>query len=345
GARDRQWQCKAQRRAPALRAGRHLPVAARCGQCRRPVRRGDPRPGQDDARPRTGDPRAQEVPGHEQAGAGGGQARRPAGYVLVHRPGERGAVPRHAAARGLLRRAHGADAEDLRRRRRPPVHGPRAGVALPQGGVLPRPGLYRRTSRARPGTRRALLAVATLTAFALALTFLWQPLREWWRGPPPSLPATSFDWQPRIAPLAGDGHRGLRDGHLLPARFNEPWGLVRGLDGSLFVADGGEANRIRRIAPDGRVTTFAGSSEGFADGIGTAAKFHTPSSLAIDRLGNLYVADTGNHAIRKISRNGQVTTLAGTGVPGFRDGDGALAQFRAPMGVAVDGGGRVYVAD
>src|SRR5690606_13664179 len=60
---------------------------------------------------------------------------------------------------------------------------------------------------------------------------------------------------------------------------------------------------------------------------------------------NLYVADTGNHAIRKISRNGRVTTLAGTGVPGFGDGDGALAQFRAPMGVAVDGGGRVYVAD
>ncbi|MGY1521992.1 gluconolaconase [Luteimonas sp. A482] len=205
--------------------------------------------------------------------------------------------------------------------------------------------MNRRTGRARPGLRRALLAVASLTALALAATFLWQPLRDWWRGPPPTLAATSFDWQPRIAPLAGDGQRGLRDGHLLQARFDEPWGLVRGVDGSLFVADGGEANRIRRIAPDGRVTTFAGSSEGFADGIGTAAKFHTPSSLAIDRLGNMYVADTGNHAVRKISRNGEVTTLAGTGVPGFRDGDGTLAQFRAPMGVAVDEGGRVYVAD
>ena len=120
---------------------------------------------------------------------------------------------------------------------------------------------------------------------------------------------------------------------------------MRGPDGSVFVADGGEANRIRRIAPDGSLSTFAGSDEGFADGIGAAAKFHTPSSLAIDRLGNLYVADTGNHAIRKISRNGRVTTLAGNGLPGFRDGDGALAQFRAPMGVAVDAGGRVYVAD
>ena len=205
--------------------------------------------------------------------------------------------------------------------------------------------MNRRTGRARPGLRRALLLVAALTAIALAATWLWQPLRDWWRGPSPTLPATSFDWQPRIAPLAGDGHRGARDGHLLQARFDEPWGLVRGPDGSLFVADGGEANRIRRIAPDGSVTTFAGSVEGFADGIGRAAKFHTPSSLAVDRLGNLYVADTGNHAIRRISRNGEVTTLAGTGIPGFRDGDGALAQFRAPMGVAVDAGGRVYVAD
>lgn len=205
--------------------------------------------------------------------------------------------------------------------------------------------MNRRTGRVRPGARRALLAVATLTVAALALTFLWRPLYHWWRGPPPTLPATSFDWQPRISPLAGDGHRGLRDGHLLQARFDEPWGLVRGPDGSLFVADGGEANRIRRIAPDGSVSTFAGSDEGFADGVGTAAKFHTPSSLAIDRLGNLYVADTGNHAIRRISRDGRVTTLAGTGIPGFRDGEGALAQFRAPMGVAVDAGGRVYVAD
>src|SRR5690606_7321322 len=296
-------------RAPALRAGRHLSVAARCGQRRRPVRRGDPRPGEDDARSRAGDSSVEEIPGHEQAGAGRGEARRPAGHVLVHRPGERGAVPRHAAARCVLRRAHGAGAEGLRRRRRPSVHGPRAGVALPQGGVLPRPGLNRRTGRARPGLRRALLAVASLTAMALAATFLWQPLRDWWRGPPPTLAATSFDWQPRIAPLAGGGHRGLRDGHLLQARFDEPWGLVRGLDGSLFVADGGEANRIRRIAPDGSVTTFAGSSEGFVAGIGSAAELHTPSSLAVDRLGDLYVADSGQHAIRQVSLHGEVTTF------------------------------------
>src|SRR5690606_11402680 len=73
--------------------------------------------------------------------------------------------------------------------------------------------------------------------------------------------------------------------------------------------------------------------------------FHTPSSLAIDFAGNLYVADTGNHAIRRITPQGLVTTLAGTGEAGYRDGSTAQAQFHAPMGVAVDALGRVYVAD
>ena len=192
---------------------------------------------------------------------------------------------------------------------------------------------------------RALLAVAAMTALAIAATFLHAPLRDWWRGPPPTLPATDPQWQPRIAPLAGTGLRGLRDGHVLQARFDEPWGLVRGPDGSVFVSDGGEANRIRRIAPDGQVSSFAGSSEGYADGRGGAARFHTPAALAVDRHGALYVADSGNHAIRRISPEGEVTTLAGDGTPGLRDGPAAWSRLRAPMGVAVDGLGRVYVAD
>jgi len=189
-----------------------------------------------------------------------------------------------------------------------------------------------------------MLAVAVLVALALAATFLLEPLRDWLR-PAPVLSPTPFDWSARIEAFAGDGHRGLRDGHLLQARFDEPWGLVRGADGALYVSEGGSGNRIRRIAADGTVSTFAGTGAGFADGIGTAAAFDTPSSLAVDLLGTLYVADTGNHAIRKVSPQGAVTTLAGTGIAGFRDGDAAQAQFRGPMGVAVDAVGRVYVAD
>lgn len=198
--------------------------------------------------------------------------------------------------------------------------------------------------RAPRGVRRALWAVAALTALALAATF-WPALRDWLRPPLPPPAPTAFDWTARLVPLAGTGLRGARDGHMLDARFDEPWGVVRGPDGSVFVADGGTANRIRRIAPDGAVTTFAGSGEGFRDGIGAAARFHTPASLAVDRFGALLVADTGNHAIRRIARNGAVTTLAGTGVAGLREGDAALAQFRGPMGVTVDAVGRVYVAD
>jgi sugar lactone lactonase YvrE len=204
--------------------------------------------------------------------------------------------------------------------------------------------LNRRVARtAAPRTRRAIAAVAALVLLALTATFVV----EWWRDTAPAadVPATPFDWDARIDPLAGDGHRGARDGHVFAARFDEPWGLVRAADGSLVVADGGDANRIRRITPDGRVETLAGSAEGFADGTGTAARFHTPSSLAIDAAGNVYVADTGNHAIRKVTPGGVVSTLAGDGSAGFRDGAGAQARFHAPMGVAVDDAGRVYVAD
>lgn len=208
-------------------------------------------------------------------------------------------------------------------------------AARPPDRALPR----------RPRPWRALLAVAALVALALAATFFGAPLHEWWREPAATLPATSLDWDARIVALAGTGLRGLRDGHVLQARFDEPFALVRAGDGSVFVSDGGEANRIRRIAPDGRVTSFAGSSEGLADGRGAAARFHTPAGLAIDRHGALYVADSGNHAIRRVSPQGEVTTLSGDGTPGLRDGPAVFARWRAPMGVAVDPLGRVYVAD
>jgi DNA-binding beta-propeller fold protein YncE len=156
---------------------------------------------------------------------------------------------------------------------------------------------------------------------------------------------TKASWAARVALLAGDGEEGVLDGAAAQSRFSDPFGVAVDPRGTVFVADGGDSNRIRRIERDGTVSTFAGGREGYADGAGAAAAFHTPSALALDRFGNLYVADTGNHAIRKIAPDGSVTTLAGDGQPGDADGRGAAARFRAPVGLALDQHGNVYVAD
>ncbi len=98
------------------------------------------------------------------------------------------------------------------------------------------------------------------------------------------------------------------------------------------------------ITPE--VTTFAGSgSQGSADGTGTAATFYDPSGVAVDGSGNVYVGDTYNHLVRKITSAGVVTTLAGSGSQGSANGTGTAASFSNPRGIAVDGSGNVYVAD
>jgi len=124
------------------------------------------------------------------------------------------------------------------------------------------------------------------------------------------------------------------------------WGTAIDSKGNLFVAAFYE-HTIRKVAPDGTVTVFAGltGASGSLDGQGTGARFNRPAAVAIDGLDNLFVTDTSNYTIRKITPAGVVTTFAGSGVPGPGDGAGAAAQFNGNYGITVDNVGNVYVTE
>ncbi len=149
-----------------------------------------------------------------------------------------------------------------------------------------------------------------------------------------------------VTTIAGSGSPGVQDGPALSASFSDPFGIAVDKRGNVIVADGGQSNRIRRVTVDGAVQTIAGSSEGFADGNALQAQFNTPSGIAIDRAGNIIIADTSNNRIRKLSTDGtRVSTIAGSGVAGFKDGRVGEAQFDGPIGVAVDQSGNLFIAD
>jgi sugar lactone lactonase YvrE len=144
------------------------------------------------------------------------------------------------------------------------------------------------------------------------------------------------------------GVAGTQDGTGADARFgNNPAGVAVDSAGNVYVADVDNFT-IRKITPNGVVTTLAGTAGmfGSADGTGAAARFSFTQGVAVDSAGNVYVADGFNATIRKVTPTGVVTTLAGTaGMPGSADGTGAVARFYSPSGVAVDSAGNVYVAD
>jgi sugar lactone lactonase YvrE len=137
---------------------------------------------------------------------------------------------------------------------------------------------------------------------------------------------------------------GSADGTGTNASFSVPAGITVDSSGNIYVGDGGN-HRIRRITPAGVVTTFAGSSQGSANGTGTNATFNVPRGLAFDSSGNLYVADTNNHRIRKITSEGVVTTFAGSGSAGSADGTGTNATFNGPLAIGVDSTNNIYVGD
>jgi sugar lactone lactonase YvrE len=158
-----------------------------------------------------------------------------------------------------------------------------------------------------------------------------------------------------ISTLAGIGDFEDRDGDALQAAFRAPSSVLQLADGSLLIAD--TRNHVIRKVKDSQVSTFAGpalavlkNAQGFPtggllDGKASEAFFNEPTGLALDAKGNVYVADAGNHAIRKIDVNGIVSTVAGNGVPGNKDGKGLEATFNHPSDLAISADGTVYVAD
>ncbi|MDP3469452.1 MAG: MBG domain-containing protein [Daejeonella sp.] len=148
-----------------------------------------------------------------------------------------------------------------------------------------------------------------------------------------------------VQTLAGSGSSGSVNGPALSASFRTPYALASDTSGNIYIADQ-LAQNIRKINTSGEVSLLAGGNKsGFQDGIADEARFNSPSGIAIDRSGNVYISDQNNHSIRKISPLGIVSTFAGNGTPGYADGTGGVAHFKYPAGLAVDAIGNVYVAD
>ena len=144
-----------------------------------------------------------------------------------------------------------------------------------------------------------------------------------------------------LASYGGDGATGTS------ARLSNPAGVSVDSAGNIYIADTGN-NRIRKVDTDGIITTVAGAGGGSYDGEGSATlkKLNIPTGVSVDSAGNIYIADTGNNRIRKVTA-GTITTLVGTGSPGFSgDGGPAIdAQLNRPRGVTVDSSGDIYIAD
>ncbi len=144
-----------------------------------------------------------------------------------------------------------------------------------------------------------------------------------------------YDWVGVVTTVAGTGGEFI---------LGYPGDVARDAAGNLYISDT-YSHCIRKISPDGTNTNIAGGGRGFADGNGANARFYYPSGIALDANGNLFVADMQNHAIRKISAAGVVTTIAGNGAPGAVNGNGTAASFNNPAGIAVDANGNVFVSD
>ena len=154
-----------------------------------------------------------------------------------------------------------------------------------------------------------------------------------------------------ITTVAGNGSAGYSGdgGPATSAQLDGPEGVAVDGSGNLYIADTCN-NRIRKVSATGIITTVAGNGSAGYSGDGgpaTSAQLSLPAGVAVDGSGNLYIADSGNNRIRKVSATGIITTVAGNGSPGY-SGDGGpatSAQLNQPAGVAVDASGNLYIAD
>ncbi|MBS0655107.1 MAG: hypothetical protein JSR46_04965, partial [Verrucomicrobia bacterium] len=142
-----------------------------------------------------------------------------------------------------------------------------------------------------------------------------------------------------ISPIAGSD-RGYQDGSRADAQFNYPRAVCMDTKGNLLVTDIGN-RRIRKVSPEGTVSTIAGSTSGNRDGIGTEALFHSPSGICIDNKDNMYVSDYWNYNIRKITPGGVVSTVRGSD----RDIGWGDIQLKSPSGICLNRYGNLVVAD
>ncbi len=148
-----------------------------------------------------------------------------------------------------------------------------------------------------------------------------------------------------VSNFAGSGTAGSTNGAAGTARFNAPSDVAIGPLGNVYVADSAN-HRIRKITPEGVVSTFSGSgTAGSTNGVAGTARFNNPSGIAVDASGNVYVADTNGHRVRKIDTNGTASTLAGSGTAGTTNALGTAARFNSPSGIALDKDGNAYVVD
>ncbi len=157
--------------------------------------------------------------------------------------------------------------------------------------------------------------------------------------------AQNYEEKISVETFAGSGFEGYKDGPALQSRLKSPNGIAVDSRGNVYFADS-KNHCVRKVSTDGQVITIAGTGiNGNSTGKGTQSMLNWPAGVAVDKNGNVYIADYGNHCIKKLLPNGQLILLAGNGLPGYKDGKASEAMFNNPIGVYVDYTNNLYIIE